>query len=113
MLLLPLPYQPEYKAVVNGKVTELVKVFDDLVAVRLQEGENLIELSIVPQGIWEGLIISSAGIVLFIFFLCLIKKLREKRYPKLELTAGLLFTLIFIGAFLMVYIFPFFIYLIF
>ena len=46
---------------------------------------------------------------LIIFFA---KRWRKKKYPKLELAAGLMFMLVFAAAFFMVYIFPFLVRLI-
>ena len=111
-ILLPLPYQPEYQALVNGKKAEVYQVFDDIMAVPLQEGENLIEISIVPQGFWAGLILTIAGVILLIVSLFFAKRWRKKKYPKLELAAGLMFMLVFAAAFFMVYIFPFLVRLI-
>ena len=81
-------------------------------AVPLQEGENQIEISIVPQGFLSGLILTIAGVILLIVSLFFAKKWRKKKYPKLELAAGLMFMLVFAAAFFMVYIFPFLVRLI-
>ena len=113
VLLLPLPYQPEYKASVNGREAEVFKVFDDIMAVPLQEGENLIAISIIPQGFFAGLTLTIAGVALFAVSLCFAKRWKKKKHPKLELTAGLMFMFIFAAAIFMIYVFPFFIRLIF
>ncbi len=68
--LIPMAYDPGFTATVNGERKEIMNVDDMFMAVRLDKGENIIQLSFVPRGFRAGVVISLislTGIVLFSF----------------------------------------------
>ena len=75
-LLLSMPYLRGYSAKVNGKEAQIEVVFDDLMAVRLEKGENKVVFTYVPEGFFPGLFITLASGLIFATFFFLRKKFR-------------------------------------
>ena len=73
--VLQIPYQEGLKIKVNGKAVSYDKVFGDLVSFDLQEGENTITVTSVPNGFYAGLILTIAGIALTVGYFFIRKKL--------------------------------------
>lgn len=102
--LLAVPYNEGLKIKVNGKYVECRRVISDFTAFELNEGENIIEITLIPKGFITGLIITLIGIALFVLYIIFGKKLRlnNKLYAVIEAATGF----VTICAALMIYIFP-------
>lgn len=61
-LFLSIPYAPGMKAAVNGQAAELKIVLDCFLEIPLEQGENRIELTYLPQGVGLGALFSSLGL---------------------------------------------------
>lgn len=110
-LFLPITYGSGYSATVNGKSGEVVRVFDSLMAVKLEPGENTVTVKYTPPGFSTGLLLSLAGILLFGVFLFVLKKGWYKKIRFLELPVSVLFWILCAAVFCAVYIFPLMVYL--
>lgn len=108
-LFLPLTYDKGFTATVNQKQAEIIRVFDSMMAVKLEKGQNQISVHYLPAGFKTGICLSLAGVVLCILFLLILKKGYE-RLKFLELPAQIVFSILSAGIFIIVYIFPLIIY---
>lgn len=68
-LYLSVPYENGMSAYINGKKTILYKVNDSFCAVKLENGENKIELKFFPSGFKISIILLVSGILLLIFMI--------------------------------------------
>ena len=113
LLLISVPYNEGYKAKVNGKKAEIYRVFDNLMAVKLKEGENEVTLSFLPKGFIFGLVISSLTIVLIGVSLFFKKKnnfsVIDKTFKFSKYTA-MLFYIVFIAVIILIYLLPLFLF---
>lgn len=105
-LFLPLPYSAGYTARVNGEKVPVYRVCDGFMAVKLNTGGNTIALTFLPSGLTAGLLISAAGILLFVLFLLFLKRGGYQRIKFLEAPALAAFTVVLAGVFLAIYVFP-------
>ena len=105
-LMLPLPYQKGYSIQVNGKDTALYRVFGDLMAIPLNEGENQIQLTFIPQGLKMGILLSAFGVVVLAGFWLLMKRNQYHWIKPLELPAFWVYRILFLAVFLGIYLFP-------
>lgn len=64
-IFLPLFYNKSIRAKLNGHYIDATKVFGDLVAFKLEKGNNNFELVFVQQGLPGGIMLSVLGIGLF------------------------------------------------
>ena len=111
-LFLPITYMDGYETTVNGRSVQAMPVFDSLVAVPLEEGENQVAIAYMPPGFMAGIWISGAGILLAAGVVFLIRRGCGKRalhilqYPFIAL-----FLLLFAAVFFIIYLFPVLAYL--
>lgn len=63
-LFIALPYNTGYHAKINGQNASLVRVFSGFMALKLNEGQNDIELTFYAQGMTPGIIITCLGLIL-------------------------------------------------
>ena len=77
ILMLPISYNDGYHFTNNGKEIEALKVYDNFIGIKVQEGINNIEISFVPKGLLSSLIIS----MITLLFTVLI--LKTKLYKKI------------------------------
>ena len=77
ILMLPISYNDGYHFTNNGKKIEALKVYDNFIGIKVQEGINNIEISFVPKGLLSSLIIS----MITLLFTVLI--LKTKLYKKI------------------------------
>ena len=77
-LLIPIPYHKGYTAQVNGKKAILYTALSGFMCVELGAGENHVEIRYETPGLWYGLIISAAGILLLVLAAVWRKLLRRK-----------------------------------
>lgn len=66
ILYTSIPYDKGFEIRVNNKKVEPIKIFDTLIGLELPKGEYEIEFEYTPKGLKSGIIISLAGILLFI-----------------------------------------------
>ena len=57
-----IPYYKGFKVYVDGKQTEITKIGDALIGVKLQKGEHDIRITYFPYGLKLGIILSIFGI---------------------------------------------------
>lgn len=69
LVFFSVPYDKGWTATVNGVETEIVEANYGFMAVKGEVGENIIKFSYTPYGLKAGVIISCAGILLFIAYL--------------------------------------------
>lgn len=72
-------YDEGWKAFVDGKEAEIIPIADTFCALELSAGEHEIEFVFTPQGMYPGIAVSAAGIVLFALSGLVILRLRKKR----------------------------------
>lgn len=110
-LLLPLTYDKGYTAIVNNKKAEVYRVFDSMIAVKLEKGSNTVSVGYCPPGLQTGAILSAGGIILLALALIFFKKGLYPKIKFLETPAMIAFVLLAIGVFAAIYIFPVVVYL--
>ena len=66
VLYTSIPFDKGFKIYVNDKETKPIKLFDTLIGLELEKGENKIEFKYEQRGLKIGVVLSLAGIVLFI-----------------------------------------------
>lgn len=113
-LLVSIPFDKGFHAVVNRKNVKIERVFHDLVAIPLVQGKNHIVLTFIPNGFIPGVLISLIGGLIGIIVWKKRKFLANKRFfsiiPKgMKLGFYLLFCIVIIA----VYIFPVLVYFLF
>ena len=69
ILYLPIAYSDSYKATNNGKEVGVIKVFDNFIGIKLEKGNNNIELTYMPKGLISMVIVSVITLVLTIILL--------------------------------------------
>ena len=69
ILFMPISYLDGMTAANNNSSTEIIKLFDNFIGIKLSSGENNIVISYMTPGLKIGTIISLVGIVLSILFL--------------------------------------------
>ena len=96
----------------NNNESEVFKVFDSMIAVKLCKGLNNISLKFIPEGFKIGSIISLLGIIVTAIFSILSKskKWKYKKICTLETFASAVFIILFMLIFMSVYVFPLIIY---
>ena len=110
-MLVSLPYDSGYTATVNGQKAELVPVLDDLMAVKLEQGENEITISYLPTGLIAGFCLSVLGAAALVFAILLRRRGWIPSGRRWGRVLNLGFRLLFCDVILAVYIVPVFIYL--
>jgi len=109
-LFLPITDGRGYTATVNGKKTDINCVLDSMMAIKLDKGKNEISISYIPPGFSLGSCLSALGVAALILFLIFLRKGLYHKIRFLELPAVVFFTVLFIGVFIAVYIFPVVVY---
>ena len=71
------PYNQGFKAKVNGKNAE-VNEFNGFMTVKVQKGENTVELNFKPEGFTAGICISVIGLILGALYFCIFKEKIEQ-----------------------------------
>ncbi len=66
VLLLTVPYQKGWKALVDGKKQELIEIGGMLTGIELTKGQHEIEMKFTPAGFWAGLVLSLLCLAAFI-----------------------------------------------
>lgn len=104
ILFLPINYNDGYTATNNGKEVEVLKLYENYIGIKLNSGENNIQISFMPKGFIPCLIISIITLVLtvIIFKTNLYQKiLNIKTFNNL---AYYIYLAIYLGIILIIYI---------
>lgn len=104
ILMLPISYNEGYQATNNGKKTELLKVYDNFIGIKLNNGENNIEISYTPKGFTPCLIISIVSLLITVILIktnFINKILKNKQLINLS---NLLYIVLYLGIITIVYI---------
>lgn len=67
---IPFVYDEGFRAEINGRKARLYHAFDCFMAVELENGENEIVLTFIPEGFAPGIVICIIGILLLIVLAC-------------------------------------------
>lgn len=104
ILFLPISYNEGYKVTNNGKDIEIIKVYDNFIGIKLNEGENDIKISFIPKGLIPCLIISMITLVLAIILIKtnLYHKIIEWKW--LQNITYYLYLILYLGIILVVYV---------
>ncbi len=84
LLFITIPYDPGWRASLNGQPASIERVDDALMALRLEAGENEFSFNFTPVGFYEGLYLSLGAllalalIILWRLGLVLIRKRKEE-----------------------------------
>lgn len=110
-LLLPLSYQKGYSFQVNEeKSAEASQVFGDMIAIPLEQGENKVTITFVPQGLKPGILLSVLGIFALLGFWLFLRKGGYRYLRPLEPLALWAYRILFCAVLAGVYVFPLIIY---
>ena len=102
--LLTVPYQDGIVVRVNGNTVPVMKVLSDWTAFELTEGDNDIEIYLVPKGFFIALILTVIGVSCLILCIIFRKKLH---FPKwIGILSEVLIGLAALGCIIVVYVFP-------
>lgn len=110
-LYLPINADSGWHCTVNGRETEMARLYGNLMLVPLEAGENSVELQYVPRGQKKGVAVSVAAIFAVILWAVLsgIKKFWEpiqKLYIPVSYFAAGIFFLLYVGFLLVIYVIP-------
>ena len=76
-IMFTIPYENGWKVTVDGKEVEVEKILDALMATKLDSGEHKICLEYRPTGIIVGSILTFIGIIMFLTFVVMSKKIKK------------------------------------
>ncbi len=104
ILFLPINYNKGYTATNDGKIVEIIPLYENYIGIPLHDGENRIQLSYLPVGFVPCIIISMIGLILTVILL------KSNCYQKLlDITwlqniAYIFYLVIYLGIILLVYV---------
>ncbi len=75
ILFIPVPYLKGMSATQNGHSTEIIKVFDNFIGIRLKDGENNIKISYTTPGLKISILLSILGIIGTLLFIKFYEKI--------------------------------------
>lgn len=75
ILFIPVPYLKGMSATQNGHSTEIIKVFDNFIGIRLKNGENNIKISYTTPGLKISFLLSILGIIGTLLFIKFYEKI--------------------------------------
>ena len=81
LVFFSVPYEGGWSAEVNGKKADIVKANVGFMAVKVPKGTSTIRFNYKTPGLKLGILVTSVGIVLFIFYF-LVTKSYDKRHKK-------------------------------
>ncbi len=112
-LFVPVNFDKGWSVKINGKEADIDMVLDSFMAVKLVDGENIVEFSFTPVGLKFGALISISGILLTALFVFLNrKKFLEKLPVFIPAFVDMIFIFAYIIAIVGMYIVPTFVLLI-
>lgn len=78
LVFFSVPYDEGFTAYVNGVKTRIENVYGGLTAIAVPAGDNEIRFEYETRGLKAGLAITISGIILFIFYMIVTKRLSKK-----------------------------------
>ena len=66
MMLLTVPYESGWKVKIDGKPVQTEKVFYNLTALPIEQGEHVVEMYYIPKGLYLGISFSALSWMIFI-----------------------------------------------
>ena len=109
ILFIPIPYLKGMSATQNGHSTEIIKVFDDFIGVRLKNGENNIKISYTTPGLKASILLSILGIIGTLLFIEFYEKITDCEI--LNRLTYITYLVLYIILLLIFYIIPLFIFI--
>lgn len=109
ILFIPIPYLKGMSATQNGHSTEIIKVFDDFIGVRLKNGENNIKISYTTPGLKTSILLSILGIIGTLLFIEFYEKITGCEI--LNRLTYITYLVLYIILLLIFYIIPLFIFI--
>ena len=82
LLFLSVPYDEGFTAYVNGQKTDIEKVNTGFCAVKVSSGENVIKFVYRTPGLYQGMIISAAALLILIVYILLFVLLAKRDRKK-------------------------------
>lgn len=109
ILFIPVPYLKGMSATQNGHSTEIIKVFDNFIGIRLKNGENNIKISYTTPGLKISILLSILGIIGILLFIKFYEKITScEIFNRL---AYITYLVLYIVLLLIFYIVPLFIFI--
>ncbi len=105
-LVLAIPYDEGFTATVNGKPAEVFRVNTCETAVCVPAGEAVVKLRFFPLGLKSALVISGIGLLLFVLYALLRKKISLKANTYMQIVSEKLTLLALAAVVLLIYILP-------
>jgi len=95
MLFMPINYSNEYIMKLNNEEQNISKIFGNYIGIRLQDGENDIEIVYIPKGLKVGILITIISFIItfLIYKFNVINKLQNSEIMRviINLIANVLF----------------------
>lgn len=85
MLYTSINYDDGWTVLVDGKEVHKEKICDALIGIKLEAGEHTIEFKYTPQGLYIGLGISAASLIILILALVLNKTLKKDKRVRINI----------------------------
>lgn len=106
VLFIPINYTDGYTMQINGETREITKVFGNYIGIKLEKGENDIEIKFVPKGLKLGAIITIVSIILtfIIYKFKLIDKLKDNKV--IGVIVSIISKVLFYGMLVLIYLIP-------
>lgn len=105
-LFLAIPYQRGYKAQVNGKDVEVLRVLDTFLAIPLEAGENQVTLRYTPSGFPLGIALTIVGALLMVTFAIARRKGHLQAFPRTGRWLAPVFWCLWWVTLIAIYLFP-------
>ena len=104
-LYLPLPYLEGYKLFVNGERTDIYRVLDAFMAIKVSAGENEIFMRFTPPAFTAGFALFIVGAMLTVFYM-IMRKRRGNEKSATPIVYFICTVAVVCVAFVTVYVFP-------
>ncbi len=104
-LFLSVPFDKGFECTINGEKAEIYRAFGGFMAVRLDEGNNDIKFTFVPQGFRPGMLLTIAGLLLAVVWAVFRKKLAAL-LSKAEKICTIGVYALFFGVVAVIYVIP-------
>ena len=82
ILFVSIPYDEGWSVKVNGKSTDIIRVANAFIGIKLNSGDNTVEMSFCPQGIRESLCISLACLIAALIQIPVIHSVRMRKFDR-------------------------------
>ena len=106
-LVLPAGKSGEITATVNGESVDTEAALGEFLAVPVKAGENTVAVTVVPQGLFAGILLSALGVLALVLFAAALSRRRGRVAVCLAPAAKVVFGVVFFGLLFLLYGFPF------